>query len=914
MAAEIVGREAELQRIAAFLDAAAAGPAALVLAGEAGIGKTTLWEAGLDAARARGCHVLVSRPAESETALSYAGLADLLAGAGQYGFEQLPAVQRSALEAALLRGRATAAERDHRAVATGMLGVLHGLARERPVLLAVDDLQWLDASSRRVLEFAARRRTGRVAILAAVRGTPGAARAAQLRLGPSDPAELLELQPLSLGALHHLIKQRTGRNLSRPALVRILQVSGGNPFFALEMARLLGDSSAPAGGPRYPSTLAEVARSRLERLDPAAREVLLAAAALATPTVELLERLDPAAIAALERAEERELVEIDGNRLRFTHPLLASGVYAMASPRRRRDIHRRLAALGLDPEERARHLALAAVTADPETVAALDEAAVIARRRGAPGAAAELLELGLRLGAGDPGRRVTAARHHFDSGDPLRARSLLEEAIAQQPPGELRAEAGSLLASVRLHDDSYAEAAALLEQALADAGASAGLRVRIQIQLDYVLTNLGRINDALVVAEPAVREAESLGDPALLAPALAASTITRFLNGQGLDEPALERSLALEDPQLGMPVMFRPTLIAGLLWMWTGRLEEAAEVFYRLRRECLERGEETDLMFVAFHTVMLECWRGDLAAARSLADDTYERALQLGTDVPRAIALSTIANAAAHQGRVAEAREAGEAALAIFQRGTCLVATLWPLAALGFLELSAGDLAAAAARLAPMAAGAAAMGVLEPVCIPFAADAAEALIGLGRSGEAGALVDHLEAHGRRLDRAWALATAGRCRALLLGSEGNLRAAVEAGEAALAEHRRIAMPFDRARTQLVLGTLLRRQGRRRAAAAALAEAEGTFEALGTALWAARARAEAARLGLQSGEAGELTPTERRVAELAATGLTNREVAAALRISPKTVEANLGRVYQKLEIHSRAELGRRMAAHA
>lgn len=911
MPAGIVGREAELRKIGAFLDATAAGPAVLLLVGEAGIGKTTLWEAGLEEARRRGHRVLLSRPVESEAALSYAGLADILAGVDRVALEELPAAQKSALEAALLRGAATAAARDHRAVATGTLGVLHSLAEDAPVLVAVDDLQWLDTSTRRALDFVARRRAGPVSILAAIRGNVRDGRMAQQRLGEREPAEPLEVRPLSLGALHHVLKQRTGRTYSRPALVRILEVSGGNPFFALEMARALGDAPARAPGTRYPANLADVARARLERLDASTREVLLAVAALAVPTVEVLERFKPGATQALERAEGLELVEIEGNRVRFTHPLLASGVYALAARARRRDVHRRLAGLGLDPEERARHLALAAVTADAETVAALDEAAVIARRRGAPAAAAELLELGLRLGADEPGRRLAAARHHFDSGDPLRARSLLEESIARQAQGPLRAEAESLLASVRLHDDSYAEAAALLEQALADAGDSAALRVRIQLQLGYVLTNLGRINDALVLAERVVPDAERLGDPALLATALAASTITRFLNGQGLNEAALERALVLEDPDLGMPIMFRPTLIAGLLRMWTGNLDQAREIFHGLRRDCLERGEETDLMFVAFHTVLLECWRGDLAAARSVADDTYERALQLGTDVPRAIALSTIANAAAHEGRVAEAREAGEGALAIFLQGTCLVATLWPLAALGFLELSVGDYAAAAARLAPMAAGAASMGVLEPVCVPFAADAAEALINLGRIEEARALVDQLETHGRQLDRAWALAVGGRCRALLLAADGELAAAVSAAEAALTEHDRVAMPFERARTVLVLGSLQRRQGQRRAAAATLAGAERVFEALGTPLWAARARTESDRLGLQAGAATELTPTERRVAELAATGLTNRQVAAALHISPKTVEANLARVYQKLEIHSRAELGRRMA---
>src|SRR5579859_2770931 len=536
MRAEIVGREPELRKMAAFLDSAAEGTSALYLVGGPGIGKTTLWEAGLEEGRRRGYRVLSCRPVESEAPLSYAALADLLATVPEVVLGVLPRTQRIALEAALLRSSTRTGNHDHRAVATGLLSVLNGLAREAPVLVAIDDLQWLDASSRRALEFAVRRRSARIGILASIRSTARDARYAEAQLSDGEQREHLEVGPLSLGSLSRLLKQRTGRTYSRPAMVRVLGVSGGNPFFALELARVLGDMQAQTAGMRYPATLADVARARLAHLDPRAAEVLLAAAALAVPTVEVLERLQAGATASLERAEELEVVEIEGNRVRFAHPLLASGVYAMASPARRRDIHRRLAAAGLDPEERARHLALAAVKADAETIAALDEAALRARQRGAPAAAAELLELALRLGADDSLRRLTAARHHFDSGDPLRARALLEETIERLHGGLLRAEAQSLLASVRLHDDSYAEAAGLLEQALEDAGDNARLRVRIQLQLGYVLTNLGRVNDAVAMQPSTLEDAERLADRALLASALAASAITRFLNGQGLDE------------------------------------------------------------------------------------------------------------------------------------------------------------------------------------------------------------------------------------------------------------------------------------------------------------------------------------------------------------------------------------------
>ncbi len=172
------------------------------------------------------------------------------------------------------------------------------------------------------------------------------------------------------------------------------------------------------------------------------------------------------------------------------------------------------------------------------------------------------------------------------------------------------------------------------------------------------------------------------------------------------------------------------------------------------------------------------------------------------------------------------------------------------------------------------------------------------------------IVQWLEDHGRRLDRAWAIASGGRCRSMLLAAQGELDAAIRCCQKALADHQRLQMPFENARTLLVLGRIQRRAGKRREAKAALTESLEAFDRLGTPLWAAKASRELGRLGIHPGRSGELTPSERRVAELAGSGRTNKEVAAELSVSPKTVEANLARIYQKLNIRSRAELGRWM----
>jgi DNA-binding CsgD family transcriptional regulator len=915
MGAEVAGRDAELQIITRFLDSLAVQPQVLMLEGEAGIGKTTLWLAALDHARRRGFRVLSSRPSAAEARLSYASLADLLADVGDEVLDALPEPQRRAIDFVLLRAPAGPAVTDHRAAGAAVLSILGRLAEDAPVLLAIDDLQWADGSSTRAIEFALRRLSARAGLLTALRTAESGDGRRPLTLHEPEGDQRVMVGALSLGALHQILRERTGRSFPRPVLARIEQVSGGNPFYALELAR-----SAQAGsgaGPAWPlpGTLDQLVQARMAGLRPGVRQALLAVAALGDPTVELVQLAvgtDEAGAAALiEEAEERGVISVDGHRVRFTHPLLAAGVYAAASPARRRGMHRRLAGFAADPEERARHLAQAAVRLDAETLAALDAGAARARARGAPAAAAELLDLAIRLGEDTAERRIGLAQCHFDAGDPGQARALIEAVVAGLPAGPVRAETLWLLAVVRLHDDSYREAAGYLEQARDEAGPDPGLRVRILNQLMFVLVNLGRIPDALALTAGTVADAERLGHPGLLANVLASSVMVRFLSGAGLDEATLQRALDLEDADSPVPVMLRPTLISGLLLAWTGRLDLGRERLLSIRRRCIERGEESDLMFAAFHTVVVECWRGNLADARLIAEDTLERAWQLGTDIPRAIALATQANVAAYTGQVDEARAAAREALAIFSRGSCLAVTVWPAVTLGFLDVSCGDYQAAAATLGPLAGAAAAMGYGEPAAAPFAADAAEALIAVGQLEQATALVDQLESNGRRLDRAWALAVGARCRSLLLAASGDLDAAAAAAERALIEHRRLPIPFERARTQIVLGQIQRRRRRKKAAAVQLTEAAETFAGLGMPLWAARARAELDRVSVSPAGGSQLTPSERRVADLAATGMTNREVAGVLFISPKTVEANLARVYHKLGIHSRAELGQRMA---
>lgn len=891
-----------------LLDSVSAGPAVLALLGEAGIGKTTVWEAGVAAAREAGHAPLTCRPSAAEIRLSYAGLADLLDAVDAALFMPLPRPQRRALEAALLRGPGDAWA-DPRAVAAGFLSVLNGLAASSPVLLAIDDLQWLDEPTRLVVGYAARRCAGPVAVLTAARSQgcgPGS------ELVPRDLARIrrLYLGPLSLGALHHVLAGQLQRSFSRPILSQIAEVSGGNPFFALELARSM-DARRP-GVARVPDSLRAAVVDHLAELGPEVRDALLLVSELAAPRLDLVSRALQAgeAGALLGPAEDAGVIELSGGLARFTHPLLARRVYTEAPPTSRRAAHRRLAEVVDDLEERARHLALAATGPDAATLAALNAGAAQARRRGAPAVAAELLQLALDLGADDSSLRVQAARDHFRSGDPVSAGRLAESVIRDLGSGPARAEALGLLGAIRY--DDYAEASRLLEQALAEAIGMPALRGSIACELCFLHGSGPRVAPALRYAAITAEEARRAGDPGLLAQGLAGLVICRFLLGHGVNEAILAQALALEDPDRGSHVTIRPSLISALLRLWSYRLDEARAGLAAVRRRCEERGEESDLGILATQEVRAACCCGDIEALERLSDEAAERAALIGTEQARALSLTVQASAWARLGRVDAARAAAVEALSLFERrGGISIWSLHATSALGMLELSVGDHQSAARWLVPATAAMAAAGLHEPTVVPLLPDAVEALIGVGRPDDAEPLVQQLEDSGRAPDRAWARAVGARGRGLLLAARADLDAALAAFERALAAHDSLPVGYERGRTLLAAGRLQRRRNARRAADAWLTEAARLFDEVGAAQWAAVAQAERDRLGSRRGVTGRLTATETRVAGLAGSGLTNREVAAALLVSSKTVEANLTRVYRKLGIRSRAELGRYLA---
>jgi ATP/maltotriose-dependent transcriptional regulator MalT len=477
--------------------------------------------------------------------------------------------------------------------------------------------------------------------------------------------------------------------------------------------------------------------------------------------------------------------------------------------------------------------------------------------------------------------------------------------------GPLRAGALYLLGVVRMFDDSFVEAAELLERALDEAEDNLALRVQTSVTLSFAQFNTGQLGAAIESVDGAVTDAERLGLPDLFSQALSMRAMLHFLRGDGFDVPALVQALELEDLDVPVPSAFRPSVQNAVLLACTGQLDQAHDEMSAMRRHYLERGDESGLIFIDFHAVLLEIWRGDFGEAALVTENLMERARQLGGDLSMCVSLTARAALAAYAGRVDQARSDAIEALAAGQRISSHVLSEWPVAVLGFIDVSLGNYEAALTTLQPQVSRLdAAPDSTEIIAASFVPDAVEAMVSMGQLAEVERLIERFERNGRRLDRPWMLAIGGRCRSMLLATGADIDGAVQAAEQAMVQHDRVPMPFERARTQLLLGQLQRRQRRQDAASATLTDALDTFERLDTAVWAERARAQLARTNIGPRAGTELTPSELRVAELAATGMTNRDMASALFISPKTVEANLSRVYRKLGIRSRAELGRRM----
>jgi DNA-binding CsgD family transcriptional regulator len=926
-ALEVVGRESEIDSVHQFLEAVPGGPIALLIEGAIGIGKTTLWRKGIAEAGERGLQVLTSRPVETEIALPFAALGDLLGDVPDAALGRLPDPQREALEVALLRAVTKRGGLQRRAVALGVLGALRVLAEDTPLVLAIDDAQWLDPSSADALAFAARRlRDEPIGFLLARRAEASEKSRVEFETAlDSDRLTRLVIGPLEIRSLDRLLRAQLGRQFLRPALVELQRVSGGNPFFALELGRaLLTRDVSPAPGEPLPvpATLNELVRERLAGIPTAAREAALVVSALSRPTVELVAAAGGGrgGAAALEKAAAAGVLEVADGRVRFSHPLLASVVYAQTPPARRRELHARLAEIVDDPDEQALHLALAASGPDARVAATVEDAARRARARGAPQAAAELWDRARMLTPPDDAdawrRAIEAGECHLEAGDTDRARLLLEEVVARLPPGRERAFALMRLAWVSGFGHGFRVSVDLFRDALAEIGDDPAARIEIERGLAWSIHVTGDVVAAEAHARAALELAERLEEPGLLASALADMAFFQTIRGRGIPTALIERALELEDTQdewrsiLGR---IRPAWVHGMLLEWTGDFDAARSTLTALRDTVLARGDEHTLGYVAHHLGRVECLAGNYELASHYAAECFETTVQTGQEEQRMFALTIRALVDAHLGRVAETRAATDEGLPVALAVGVVPAHLEMLAIRGFLEYSLGDAREAYRFLGPLPRAVAEAGFGEPALFRFHGDAIETLLALGEHDAATALLAELEEQARATGRVWALMIASRCHALLSAAAGDSDAASASVDRALELHQQLQEPFELGRTLLVRGTLLRRNRKKRPARESLTQALAVFDELGARLWSERARAELRRIGGRGpAKPGVLTPTEERVAALVAAGGTYREVADALFISPKTVQWNLSKIYRKLGVRSRAELAAKLAA--
>lgn len=913
----IVGREPELSAGARLLADARDALAALVLEGEAGIGKTIVWSGIVDAAEAAGFAVLRARPAAAEASLTFSALGDLLEPVPDAVFDGLPPPQRRAVDAALLRAEPGTDGLEERVLGTALRSVLAALAEQRPVLLALDDVQWIDPPSAAALAYALRRSSdARIGIVASRRsGEPSPLDIASLI--PDRRAAVLRLGPLSVGALHHVLKARLDRTPSRSTLVRIHEASGGNPFYALEIARLMAVRRADAetGPLPIPRDIRDLVSDRIARLPAETREVLLAAAALGTAPTDVVGAALARRIESDVGAAEREgIARIEDGRVAFGHPLYAGAVYAGASDADRRSIHRRLAGVVEGDEAQARHLARAVTGPDASVAADLERAAREAAARGTSSAAVELLEWSLRLTPdGDDaerfGRMIRLGISRQRAGDTAGAEAVLLEVAERARHGRLRARALLDAARIAFEADAGGRAQRLAGEAIGEAGDDAELLAEA-----HAVAAAVRYDDRRVAgdhARVAMRLLDGLADPD---PAVASLVLIQFVTaelnaGRPLPKQAVERALELERIAPAPHVGERMSATLGVLLKLDDDLDGARPWIEAAVAAAVDEGDEGSLPYVMSHLPTLELAAGDWARAEETALRHLAVSIECDQESQRLQALYNCGLVHVLQGRVEVARrEIAELLEAVDAAGDS-----WSLGnalgLLGMLESSLGD---ARAALEPLLRATETRDELhERFPRRHEPDLVEVLVALGDVDRARAVALANDERCRAYGRHSPLAQAARCLAIVAAAEGRLDDAVRHLDDALAEHRLAPVAFDRARTLLVVGQVRRRRRERAAAKAAFEEAAAAFEGLGARLWLARTRDELARVGIRRARADELTEGERRVAELAAAGRTNREVAAALFLSPKTVEANLARAYRKLGVRSRAELGRVMA---
>lgn len=894
------GRTHELARIERTLAAARLGTSGvLVVSGDAGIGKTALLEQAV--ALADGMLVLRARGVQQEADVPFAGLLSLLRPVLGH-LDVLPEPQARALRVALALDAGQ--ERDRFAIGAATLGLLATAAEARPLLVAIDDAQWLDDASLAAVAFAARRLLADAA--AAIIAT---------RPGTLDDGSLpaLRLAGLDRDASRALLEHRAGRPLTPGAADLTYARTAGNPLALAELAEVAPDADVAGAPPALPieTSVERAFASRVRALPDATRHVLALAAAEATGDMDALRRAATALALDLDALEDaRGLVTVTTAAVAFAHPLAASAAYRAAPAAERRAAHRALAAAVEDPDLRAWHLAAAATGPDAEAAAQLDAAGTRARARSAYATAAAAHERAARLSDDDATRRprlLAAADAAWLAGQGERADRLL----AALGPAEGDAEVAHQRGVAALRAGRVTEAYNLLVAAADEDPHNA---VVLLSEATNACAYSARPAEMLAAAERAGEALARDPDPPDRDVFLARLTLGMacIYNGRGEDGAGLVRE-AIETLEGSEELRDDPRLLAvaavGPLW-----LRERGE-----SRRLVARAIDAARAEGAVGALPFPLWLSARDAATSdrpaIARARYEEAIRLARETGQATALvaglAGLACVQARQGNAVAAREHAGEALALTARLGLDFFRLWALDALAELELGLGNSEAALARLREKERLLAERGIADPDVSPVP-ELVEALVRADRADEAAHLLGPFERHAADKGQPWAMARAARARGILDADEDAFALALEL-------HARTPDRFEEARTRLCHGEVLRRARRRADARADLRRALELFDELGAAPWAERARGELEATGVTArrrdpSTLDQLTPRELQVALVLAEGATTREAAAQLFLSPKTVDYHLRHVYRKLAISDRAALALAVAPAA
>ncbi|TCN41146.1 putative ATPase [Kribbella orskensis] len=905
----LFGREDAVRVMSDVLDRGGSA----VASGEPGAGKSSLLKVVDQLAQRRGRRVLSVTPTQFDRGLPFAGLAELIGQCPEGADQDLPGPQRRALAVALQRAEPEGREVDALAVPLAVRGLLTRLCESEPVVLIIDDLQWLDQSTVGSLSFALRRisvEPDRLSVLIGTRPDPGAG-TDLIRCLP-EPRHEFSLPPLDDWAIGQLLRKRLGSRWTPPMSAGVARASGGNPFLALEIARAMqADVSSWRGSAQdghdpvlpVPPGLADLLRERVARLPQDSREVLLLVSAAGRLTVTQLQgivaeaRLWP----AIEAARDADVALVGaGSVVAFTHPLLASAIYDAAAPDERRRTHRVLAEKLEDPVERARHRSKSITAPDEAVAGELERAAEISRSRGAQQLAGELQEGAAlatpsTLDTADSFRRwLRAVDTYVDAGDALSARAALDKGSALAAVAEQRAQV--LARRARLADDLRG-ARSLAEQAfrLAPPGED---RAGILQMLSEQHRMEGDGSLALRLTQLAITEARAAERPDIQLIALYQRQSIEWLWGVGRPEQTLRDMERLVDSS---SIEFSPAEWAGARAFYAAWNDETAEPVVRdAIVRAIEAGRYGDLSSLYIWLILVLIRASKVRDAEAALDEADRFGAWTERGLQENMARILIKE---YAGDLDGAREVAERAAA---RSRTSGLRYWLggfLAQLGFIEISARNWHAALEPLRELAEIFASTKLVDLEQLLWPVDLADAALQVGALQDVETAISLLRRQGAA-GRPEAAVAADRCQALLSAARGDV-------DKALTELRKIVdqpggeCPFEAARSRLALGQVYRRAGHKRLADEALSAAAGAFEQLGIPRWAERARDEAGRVGLYPTTA-MLTATERRVAELVGSGHSNQEAAAELFLSVKTVEANLTRIYRKLSVRSRTEL--------